>query len=395
MGTQLGGDGKEDDDAAPSKWTESIGARILGALWLAGGLAKLFDGATRFAGVAACLLGIGLLLRPAVMRWPAALVGVAAPTVAAYAMFRFSDILYPQIIVWLALGTAATLFLLFARMTRVRLALGVALLFSYLPAAQKLRTKSPVSAEECAKRVDALNRKVAPYVEPSTFILPPTLNVPTVREGPPARASYPLLIVTPSEKRFQSRLPDDAESAGVELNRRVALLPGGGQAPLFYLAADAKEPVHEIATLLTHVPGARVLLLARVLQGARAETPPPSAEDVAGHLAAVQTAGEAATILADALSRRAAPCAPLAKRLETMNEALPERRPRVLADALDQGLHECQCGWVDVDALEYVAMVLFRSGVDSFAFPIPHDEAGRLRVPDEPQLTVEQWIRRL
>lgn len=50
---------------------------------------------------------------------------------------------------------------------------------------------------------------------------------------------------------------------------------------------------------------------------------------------------------------------------------------------------------MDIDALEYVVMVAFRSGVDCFAFPIPHDEAGRLRVPDEPKLTVDQWIRRL
>lgn len=64
--------------------------------------------------------------------------------------------------------------------------------------------------------------------------------------------------------------------------------------------------------------------------------------------------------------------------------------------SLDEGLRECSCSWVDVDALEYVALRALNARALEFrALPVPHDAAGNLAFPNDPDLTVERWIRQL
>jgi hypothetical protein len=79
-----------------------------------------------------------------------------------------------------------------------------------------------------------------------------------------------------------------------------------------------------------------------------------------------------------------------------MNGVPYESRAAFLATSLDQGLRECQCSLVDIDALEYLVMRLL--GAPAFDYgvvPLPHDEAGRPIVPSEPDLTVGKWLQRL
>jgi hypothetical protein len=394
VGTHLeGGIGGEVGGDPSAVRLRLVGQRLVAVLWTLGGVAGLvvFHGTPRIAALGPVLLGIALLRWPVVVRWAIAGLSIALVAFAALMRWYFRDLLTPHLIVWFALGAAGHVLLLFGKMTWMRLVLGAALLISYVLGDP--RTKAGTSADDCAKRVDALNAKVAAYLRPMD--VPVSLHaasVPTTPDGPLATASYPVLEVATSGKWFQSRLPDEPDRAARELSDRLERLQASpSDVPTFYLAADASQPVQEIGAVLAHVPRARVFILARA-----SNAPPPGAQGVPDRLAGARTNGEMATILADELGRRAGPCAPLAKRLVLLNDTPPERRPSVLAASLDQGLRECQCGPVDIEALEYVLMRLLRPpGFDYFAYPVPHDHAGRLRLPGEPELKVEEWIHRL
>jgi hypothetical protein len=79
-----------------------------------------------------------------------------------------------------------------------------------------------------------------------------------------------------------------------------------------------------------------------------------------------------------------------------MNDMAPDSRSAFLVKSLDEGLRECQCGLVDIDALEYLVMRLLGAPADDFGeVPLPHDEQGRLVVPTAPDLTVGTWLQRL
>lgn len=68
----------------------------------------------------------------------------------------------------------------------------------------------------------------------------------------------------------------------------------------------------------------------------------------------------------------------------------------MLVRGIDEGLRDCSCSWVDVDALEYLAMRLLNfDDIDHFVFPIPWDSKGHLVIPTDPALTVEQWVQKL
>lgn len=375
---------------------QAIGSRLVALVWLLSGAgATLGDRASvQLIGVGKILLGIALVRWPAVARWPVVAVGVALVAFPVFQITYTSDTLASTSIVWLVLPVVGYVLLLFGTVTRLRLGLGVLLILAYVPALRSMNTKSHLSAEDCAKRVDALSGKIAPYLTSSAVVLPQGMDVPNMPDGEPAIAAYPVLVVAPTGKWFHSRLPDDATSAASELASRV-MQADRSEAPKLYLAAAGGEYVREIGMLLGQLPLARVFLLARIPQLGFGNVPPPGARGVPPRLAGAKTGGETAAIVADEIGRRALPCIPLAKRLEQVWNDSGEHRAQLIADSLDKGLRECQCGRVDIDALEYVVLVTYRSGFEYFAYPVPDDGRGLLRIPGDPTLTVDEWIKRL
>lgn len=99
----------------------------------------------------------------------------------------------------------------------------------------------------------------------------------------------------------------------------------------------------------------RVRQEARSPVGAPVAAPPPGARAFAKQFDEAKSQSARTTLVADQLSRRAGACAPLAKRLVRLNEVQgSEERFDMLLRSLDEGLNECGCGWIDLDALEYV-----------------------------------------
>lgn len=134
----------------------------------------------------------------------------------------------------------------------------------------------------------------------------------------------------------------------------ASLEPG----PAIYLAADRQMRLREIAPLLRGVPAARIFL---VTQPEEAEAPPPlGAQQFASDLERAATDSERAAIAGAAISVMAGPCAPLARRLARLHEVPPQERGPTLLTYLEDGLRECNCGRVDLDALEYVLLQTMR-----------------------------------
>jgi len=105
---------------------------------------------------------------------------------------------------------------------------------------------------------------------------------------------------------------------------------------------------------------------------------------------------ELARLVARELNNRAAPCRPLAKRLGQLKYQSEDFRLAFLIRSLEQGLNECQCQRVDIDALEYLVMRLLEVPANDIgAVQLPNDESGRPIVPTDLDLTVGEWVQRL
>ena len=161
------------------------------------------------------------------------------------------------------------------------------------------------------------------------------------------------------------------------------------------MAADPDTHVSKIAELFAPLTNVHVLLLGKLDTGPLG-SPPPSAKALAAALDSAPSTAALATLAADELGRRAGPCGSLSKRLVQLKDQPSEAQVAFLVKSLDEGLRECQCGWVDIDALEYLVMRLLDVPASDFgAIPLPSDESGHPLVPSEPDLTVGKWLQRL
>jgi hypothetical protein len=217
-----------------------------------------------------------------------------------------------------------------------------------------------------------------------------------VGHGTRAWQSSGVIEVAPLGKWFQGRLPDDTSQAAGELRERIErVYPKDGPVPFLYLAADARQSVHDISLLVSNLPQLRLILLARAESGPTGSTP-PGAKDLAMRLEKVQNISERASVFGKELGRRAGPCPLLSRRLAELNDLPIEQKAQMLVSGLEEGLRGCRCGWVDIDALEYLLMRLLNyNDLDYFAVPIPWDTKGKLVIPMDPALTVQLWLQNL
>jgi hypothetical protein len=152
--------------------------------------------------------------------------------------------------------------------------------------------------------------------------------------------------------------------------------------------------VSELATLLAPLTHVRLYLVGK-LDAVQRGTPPPSAERLARELDQARNTDELARTAANELGRRTGPCRGLSKQLSLLHDQPETTRAAYFRRTLDQGLRDCQCGWVDIDALEYLVLRLFDPPAQYGALALPEDETGHPLVPSEPELSVEQWVQRL
>jgi hypothetical protein len=160
------------------------------------------------------------------------------------------------------------------------------------------------------------------------------------------------------------------------------------------LAADGQQSVRFLAVLLREVPKADIKLL--VMGPGPAGTPPAGAIDLADQLSKVTTSADAARIFSRDLKDRFESCPPLAERFRQITEIPEDERPEFLAASIRDGLRECQCGSVDLDALEYAALRVLNWKNEEFrVIDIPRDHQGNLTFPSDPTVTIGDWIRQL
>lgn len=293
------------------------------AVWVLGGLSVALglNGESRLSGLLVVPFGIAYLRWPAALRWPMIIGAALAPAAfAGLAYWYFHTPPMYELVLWCLLAIVAQWLLMFGKMTRVRMALGGALLLAALVVGfPDPRTSAAMPADVCSQRVDALSRKLKPYaLEPSPEFELHAAKLPKLARG--ERAPWPsgVIEVSPSGKWFQQRLADDTARAADELRQRIErVYPADGRAPMMYLAADAKQNVREIALLVSTLPKLHLLLLARAEPGPTGP-PPPGARDLAQQLEQAQNTGEAASILAKQLGRRAGPCRLLSKRMAAL-----------------------------------------------------------------------------
>jgi hypothetical protein len=197
------------------------------------------------------------------------------------------------------------------------------------------------------------------------------------------------------------RVADDSSAVAAQLASWAQRATDAPDAPAdgipFYLGADVRTPMSEVAALFSQLGRARVrvYLLGRLDTGPLGP-PPTSARAVANELDRAATPGEAARIASHDLSVRIRPCKPLVKRLVLMNDLPAPDREAFLVKALPEGLRDCQCSSVDMDALEYLTLrTLGAPEHDYGMIALSSDDNGHPIVPNDPRLTVEHWVQSL
>jgi hypothetical protein len=160
-----------------------------------------------------------------------------------------------------------------------------------------------------------------------------------------------------------------------------------------YLATDVSTPTGKVAAIVSGLTNVRLLLLGIADQPF--VIPPPSAKSIAETLDQTPDPQLSAVLFARELGRRAGPCKPLATRLVLLNDMQSESRSAFLRKAVVEGLRECECSWVDVDAFEYLVMRLLAPAYHFTTIPIQNDALDRPIVPAEPELKVQQWLQTL
>lgn len=258
------------------------------------------------------------------------------------------------------------------------------------------------SKDVCEARVDRLSRRVNAFVAaPSRPMELHGVVLPKLQGRARATAPYRVLEIAPTGNWMVVRLADDVPRVAAQLGNWANRESTGRTAPAdgvpFYLGADARARVSDIATLFTQLGDARVqVLLLGTLDVGPLGPPPPSAKALADAFDGAASDAERGLLLAREMTARARPCKPLAKQLVLLNDMPAEARSASVTKAVDEGLRACQCGPVDIDALEYLVMRGLGAPSKDYGFiRLPNDERGHPIVPADPDLTVEQWAQRL
>jgi len=271
---------------------------------------------------------------------------------------------------------------------------------SETPASSPQQEISSPPQEICAARVDALSRHVNRFLtEPQFAFQPREAKLPQMHGRARASRDYRIFEVTATRSWLGTRQPEDASKAAAQLRSFVEQMRACASDPSeplgLYLAADPDTPVSKIAALFAPVTNVEVLLLGRLDTGPLGP-PPASGKLLADELDRASNEPELARLGARELTAQAAPCRPLAKRLAQLKYQPEDDQAALLVKSLDEGLRECQCQSVDIDALEYLVMRLLEAPSTDFGeVPLPKDKTGRLVLPTEPGLTVGGWLQRL
>lgn len=337
-------------------------------------------------------VAVGYVLRPRTFRpLLVSTITLILGGVVVYAHLHFRTILMIPVIAFACLGVAGVIISYYGRGIRAFF-LGLAFsLISGFAFPENPVFASPRSVAACSVRVEEMERRLSKFVD-APFLSPSERNLPQKPAWPPVEKRPYVLDVGPKGRWFGEPLSADLEVASAELSRRVGELVAAGTTPNIYLAADVDEQVEELAVLLRQLPQVNVWVLA--IQGPGYFDPPPSgAVDFAGALDASNDPAEMARILGDELSRRLGPCRPAAKPVENALTASPELMARLLVEGIAVGLRDCQCGYVDLEALEY--LVARTLGVPPHRYSagrIRRDSDGRLMIPDDAELTLGEWV---
>ncbi len=82
--------------------------------------------------------------------------------------------------------------------------------------------------------------------------------------------------------------------------------------------------------------------------------------------------------------------------LALVEEVAIEERPRLLVAGISEGLRDCQCSYVDLEALEYVmAAALDVPEFEYSAKKLERTPQGELLIPDTPGKTFGEWVATL
>lgn len=264
------------------------------------------------------------------------------------------------------------------------------------------RSCSSPSKEVCELRIGQLSSRIAAYrAAPSYATELHGVQLPKLRGRPRATAPYRVLELTPAGNWMVVRLSNDVSRVAAQLAnwaQRELDTPGAPPDGIpFYLAADARTPMSNVASLFAQLGPARVrVYLLGMLDTGSLGPAPPSARAVADELDHAPTPGDMARIAARDLSDRVGPCKPLAQRLVLMNDLPAAAREAFLVKAVPEGLRACQCSSVDLDGLEYLMLrSLGAPEHDYGTITLRTDESGHPIVPNDPTLTIEHWVESL
>jgi hypothetical protein len=376
-----------------------VAVKVVAGLLALNGLATLLGLGSLpwFVGVAGIALALALVRWPRPVRWVVVVFAAAGPLgFFLFALWYYLTLpLYP-FLAWSLLGVLAYGLLLFGEITRARLVGGLVVIIAAValfPLASPL-SRPAHSAAVCETRVEDLAAKFKAYLHAGATVTTHSAELPTASTDLPILNQFPVLEIAPHGSWFAgNRLPDGpaAQAQAVatwydEHGSRLKPKPG------LHLALDRSRRVKDLAPLLENLPHVSMLLVA---QTEPLGEPPLGAREFAEQFERSQGPGARAKLAADQLSRRAGSCPPFAERLTAVKDSAPEERGAIVAASLENGLPECGCSWVDLDALEYVLLRIVGANVPiQVAFTLPTNDAGEIELP-APELRVDEWARQL
>jgi hypothetical protein len=250
------------------------------------------------------------------------------------------------------------------------------------------------SEPECSARVDAIEQRLSPFVA-QAFLRPPGLRLPEKPAWAAIQDAHYRVEIGARGKVFGRPLPNDRGGAAAELRRRVIGLSDGGKPLTIFLAADVEQTTSEIAAILPDLPFVSVWILGIKGPGPLGP-PPPGAQAFASAFEATNHDSERSRMVGLEFSRRLGACAPAAKRAVLVSKVPPGQQAQFLVAGVSQGLRECQCGYVDLEALEYLMAVAMGLPTHEYsARQIPRDSNGALMIPRDSTLLFGQWVASL
>lgn len=354
------------------------------------------------AGVAGIVVAAALLRWPQKVRW--LLVGLG-PTVGIAALLllpHFFGSVPNYSFFWSgALQGLGYAVLLFGAFNPVRLAASTPFFAASMWLMSNPTEGSPLSAEQCSVRVNLVAERLEPFRTHDEIVHDPDEpgipELAIVQNLAPSHTRRALLEIHQDRIVFGPRPltkhPDDLAKEFAVFKKLDAASKAPVRAVNVFL--DKGLRVSEAEPYLDVLSDVRVFAVVRWGSPFDPAKAPEGAQEISEVFEEKDPVVRQGRVM-NLLAKYASPCKGLGERYNELNTAKGQRFYDVLIDGTVEGLRECECGWVNIDHIEFLVARYMSGGQRPYAeIEIPRASDGALLLPEDRQQLVGDWLQRV